>query len=261
MKSPFPGMDPWLESHWGDVHSSLAIYTRDELQPQLPPDLRARVEEYVSVESDELTGGFYPDVRVVERPSTAGTQAAEAGAVAVAEPLVVPLSLEPETIRGVRIVDYSSGHRVITAIEFLSPANKLRTDGREAYRRKRREILAGGAHLIEIDLLRAGPYTLAVPEDALPSEYTVPYRVAVVRCGERACGEVYRVSLRESLPRIRVPLRVTDRDVVLDLQSVVDKAYANGGYDDLDYAADPRPPLTGDDAVWADELLRQAGRR
>ena len=50
MKSPFPGMDPYLERHWLDVHGSLNLYIRDELQPQLPADLAARMEESVYVE-------------------------------------------------------------------------------------------------------------------------------------------------------------------------------------------------------------------
>ncbi len=44
-KNPFPGMNPWLEEHWGDVHTSLTTYARDQLQPRLPPGLRARIEE------------------------------------------------------------------------------------------------------------------------------------------------------------------------------------------------------------------------
>ena len=47
MPSPFPGMDPYLEQHWGDVHSSLVIYARNQLQKVLPRDLRARVEEHL----------------------------------------------------------------------------------------------------------------------------------------------------------------------------------------------------------------------
>ncbi|MBY0523528.1 MAG: DUF4058 family protein [Gemmataceae bacterium] len=35
MPSPFPGMDPYLESHWGDVHTKLVTYSGDQLQPQL----------------------------------------------------------------------------------------------------------------------------------------------------------------------------------------------------------------------------------
>jgi hypothetical protein len=44
MPSPFPGMDPYLEDHWRDVHTSLIIYIRDALQDVMPSALRARVE-------------------------------------------------------------------------------------------------------------------------------------------------------------------------------------------------------------------------
>src|SRR5581483_7274540 len=47
MPSPFPGMDPYLEAHWRDVHAALIIYARDALQTVLPAPLRARVEERV----------------------------------------------------------------------------------------------------------------------------------------------------------------------------------------------------------------------
>ena len=40
MKSPFPGMDPYLEQYWGDVHQSVITYVRDWLQSRLPGDLR-----------------------------------------------------------------------------------------------------------------------------------------------------------------------------------------------------------------------------
>ncbi len=52
MGSPFPGMDPYLESHWGDVHASLVIYIRDALQGLLPVDLRARVDGHIEFPSE-----------------------------------------------------------------------------------------------------------------------------------------------------------------------------------------------------------------
>lgn len=52
MTRPFPGMDPYLESHWRDIHHRLITYAADEIQTGLPQDLRARVEERVFVESD-----------------------------------------------------------------------------------------------------------------------------------------------------------------------------------------------------------------
>jgi hypothetical protein len=50
-------------------------------------------------------------------------------------------------------------------------------------------------------------------------------------------------------------------DVPLDLQVLVDAAYENGGYDDIDYRAEPDPPLDPADAAWAEELLRSKGLR
>ena len=52
MQGPFPGMDPYLEQHWGDVHHRLITYASDQLQTKLPDDLRARVEEREFAESE-----------------------------------------------------------------------------------------------------------------------------------------------------------------------------------------------------------------
>ena len=35
-KSPFPGMDPYLEQHWGDVHTRLMFYISNQINAQLP---------------------------------------------------------------------------------------------------------------------------------------------------------------------------------------------------------------------------------
>ena len=67
MRSPFPGMDPWLELHWRDVHASLIIYIRDHLQRHLPSPLVARAEETVSVDIEE-------DKPVMVRPDRAVTE-------------------------------------------------------------------------------------------------------------------------------------------------------------------------------------------
>jgi len=45
--------------------------------------------------------------------------------------------------------------------------------------------------------------------------------------------------------------------VRLNLQSLIDQCYENGGYDDIDYTHPPIPPLQGEDAAWADTPLRQ----
>src|SRR4051794_35471012 len=101
MPSPFPGMDPYLEAHWRDVHASLIIYTRDALQGVLPRALRARVEERVLLETPRGMGPhpLYPDVRVVEyeRPLRRGLETGPEASVTLAEPLEVAVEAEAAT--------------------------------------------------------------------------------------------------------------------------------------------------------------------
>ncbi|MGA2497483.1 MAG: DUF4058 family protein [Tepidisphaeraceae bacterium] len=47
MKSPFPGMDPYLEKRRSDVHVGLIASIGESLQPKLPAALRARIVERV----------------------------------------------------------------------------------------------------------------------------------------------------------------------------------------------------------------------
>jgi hypothetical protein len=260
MKSPFPGMDPYLEQHWGDVHHNLITFAQGLLNEHLPRDLRARVQERVLVELPSEDRVYYPDVRVVEHESRgqAGTALA-ASEVTLAEPLEVPF-LEPETQGFLEIVETRPERRVITVLEVLSPSNKYAGPGRELYRQKQHDLAAGSVSLVEIDLLRAGPHVLQVPLAQYPPAYRTAYKVCVHR-GWKASAEIYRVPLRERLPTIRVPLRQTDADVPLDLQALIEQVYRHGRYDDIDYTVAPVPPLEPGDATWADELLRAAGKR
>jgi len=253
-------MDPWLELSWRDVHASLIIYIRDHLQRQLPEPLVARAEENVSLDiEDEPSSHVQPDVEVSESWTSGGGLAASAPTVSVAEPLLLRVP-EPEVDRRVEIIDPSSGGRVVTAIEVLSPSNKLPGRGRTAYQSKQRAFIAGGVNLVEIDLVREGDWAFSVDESLLPARKRTPYMVCVFRAhrpGERA---LYRLPLRERLPRIAIPLRPKDRDAVLDLQQVVDEAYERGRYDRTDYRRPLDPPLSPEDAAWSADLLRAAGR-
>src|SRR5215470_6964239 len=91
MPSPFPGMDPYLEAHWRDVHAGLVIHARDALQGVLPGSLRARVEESVLLETPTGLGDhpLFPDVRVVEYTSKRGLETRPEAGAAVAELLLV----------------------------------------------------------------------------------------------------------------------------------------------------------------------------
>jgi hypothetical protein len=160
------------------------------------------------------------------------------------------------------VIDVGSGNQVITVIEVLSPSNKLPGPGQELYLHKQQELLDGRVSLVEINLLRAGQWILAVPPGRIPLSYRTSYQVCVRRGWGTKTAEIYRAPLRERLPIIKVPLRETDSDVPLDLQTLIDQCYRNGRYDqDIDYKTEPDPPLDPADASWAEELLRSQGRR
>ena len=162
----------------------------------------------------------------------------------------------------IEIIDIKSGRRVVTVIEVLSPSNKLPGPGRELYVKKQEELRAGGVSLVEIDLLRAGTRVLSVPLDRIPEGHRTAYAACVRRGWKTFEIEYYRIPLRERLPAITIPLRRDDRDVALDLQSLIDQCYDSGRYgDDIDYREEPEPPLAADDAGWANALLREQGRR
>lgn len=257
MENPFPGMNPYLERYWRDVHHRVVTYACDQLSPNLPRDLRARIDERVFVRADgELRYEVYLDVRVVERPFIRMGARQPSGLVA-AEPLVVEIESEPIHEGYIEIVEAGSGDRVITVIEFLSLSNKLAGEGRDQYRKKQRDCHKARISLVEIDLLRAGKRVLALPDARTPRQYRTPYRVCVTRGQRPKAREIYRVPLREPLPRIRIPLRKTDEDVLLEIQPLIDQCYRNAAYDDIDYSREPQPPLDPEDAAWADALLRE----
>ena len=261
MKSPFPGMDPYLQQHWRDVHTSLVVYARDQLQSSLPRDLVARAEERVYLEREgELDRSFYPDVRVVEQRSS-GLATATVGGVELAEPFIITFRDEPITEPFLQIVDAQTGKRVVTFIEFISPTNKVSGEGYDAYRKKQKEAETAGVSLVEIDLILGGKRALSVPLSRIRLRDRTRYQAIVRRGWQWNQAEVYALPLSKRLPVISIPLRETDPDVRLDLQALIDPCYVNGRYDSIDYQQDTDPPLEGHDAEWADALLRAAGKR
>jgi hypothetical protein len=83
----------------------------------------------------------------------------------------------------------------------------------------------------------------------------------VVRASKPFDAEVYQASYSRPLPNIRIPLRVNDPDAILRLQPLIDQAYANGQYGDIDYRQDAPPPLADEERQWIDRMLRDAGKR
>lgn len=268
IRSPFPGMDPYLERRWLDLHPRLIVNASKVIQRQLGGDLVASIEERIVVED---TIGYSrrigPDVRVVEirrpAPTPAGSRAG--GVATAADPSTAAISVrlsevsEPIAERFIEIVDVSTGGRVITVIEFVSPSNKLPGDGQRQYRQKQEECYNAKVSLVEVDLTR-GERTLLCHRWATARRYESTYQVSVWGAAWASEVELYPIALRQRLPQIRIPLRPADEEATLDLQAVLDECYADARYDrTADYTKPPDPPLAGEEATWAAELL-QAGR-
>ncbi len=259
--SPFPGMDPWLERHWESVHFTYVQECRRQLVDQLPDGLFAEVEETVYIvdpDGDPL-GTVRPDAAVFGHRPDAGdgpATTADGGTALAAAPVRIRLSAEPAVVTHVAVRSVRGGEPLVTAVEVISPTNKLSRDARRQYRRKRRAYRWAGASVVEVDLVRRGRHLVDVPagrvaDAAPPTAYRAVVRRAV-RDGAPIEAEYYPLPLRQRLSVIRVPLRMGDPDVLLDLQQPVDAAYLLGGYGRrLDYARPPDPPLSADDAAWA----------
>jgi len=253
-------MDPYLEPHWLDVHSSLATGARDALNRQLPDDLVASVEERVAIESDAGAEHIYgPDVRVSEAPGGVTTIVEEPAGGVVAAPYRLVAQVDPITERSVQITEAGT-ERLITVIEFVSPTNK-RGAGLQAFRDKRAHLLASGVNFVEVDLVRAGDWkALLSPHQCAPKAVST-YRATVRVPGDPAAVYLHPIRLQDPLPSISIPLRKHDPEVRLDLQALVEHAYVSGRYDRrINYAKPPTPPLSDDDAAWSGERLRAAGK-
>jgi hypothetical protein len=256
MPNPFPGMDPYLEGDlWTTVHTDLCAEIARQLSPKLRPKYVALSTRRVVLappdETEGAAGQRFPDVGILSSHQPGGAPAAVAPA-----PLILPAILpEPIPHVSVEIRDVAQ-RRLVTCIEVLSPTNK-RGPGQEEYAAKRFQILSGGAHLVEIDLLRVG--TRFPAGEPLPA---VPYFVFISRVGLRHQVEVWPVALADRLPPVRVPLLPDDPPVELDLQQALTVIYDIIGYDELiDYTRSPPGPLTSAEAGWVEEQLRRAGRR
>jgi hypothetical protein len=119
MRSPFPGMDPYIEACglWGDFHHDLISEIKHALAQAARERylVRAGERSYVVLVEDEHREAF------------------------------------------VEIYEATPEQRLVTSIEILSPFNKRpRTPGYDLYLRKRQSLLLGDANLVEIDLLRGG---------------------------------------------------------------------------------------------------------
>jgi hypothetical protein len=214
-------MNPYLEHPelWPEVHSRLIVAIADALNPQLMPKYRAAIDRRVyDLEGEEALLIGIPDVTVERR---SGSESAAKTTVAVMIPSTSPVKVKvpmPIEIREsyLQIKEVATGE-VVTVIEVLSPTNKRPGKGRNAYEEKRREILRGRTHLIEIDLLRNGE-PMALAAGNIQSQY----RILVSRGDQRPQADLYAFNLPDEMPRFPLPLKSGDEEPVIDLRALLD---------------------------------------
>ncbi|MEM9266668.1 MAG: DUF4058 family protein [Cyanobacteria bacterium P01_F01_bin.13] len=254
MPSPFPGMDPHLENPeiWPEVHSRLIVAIADSLAPNLHPNYYAAIEKrtYLDTPEDSILIGI-PDVSITSRPPERKTESSSTTTLPQAEIVTLPLP-EEVTERYLEIRDTQTS-AVITAIEILSPKNKRSGEGRDAYLRKRQQVLTTQTHLVEIDLLRS---QTPMP---LGTQTKTDYRILVSRSNTRPKAELYGFNLQQFMPPFPIPLKSGDMEPEIKLKTILDDIYDRAGYSfRIDYQQPVKPALDQETQQWATELINQS---
>jgi hypothetical protein len=264
MKSPFPGMDPYIEACglWEDFHDDLIHAIKQNIAPRLPDGYLARtgVRSYIVLMETEGKdeNRAKPDITITQ-PARPKKPRKRNGVVAVAEPdaadsiLLRAFIAEEFKETFVEIYAQREERVLVTCIEVLSPSNKRpNTEGWEQYERKRQAMLLGRANFIEIDLLRGGHKMPMF--DPWPD---TPYTLLVCRRKKAPNCRVWLAHYRRPLPVIPVPLLAPDADLSLDLNPLLANIYSVNRYDEeIDYTRPLTPSLSDEDTGWIRDVLK-----
>jgi hypothetical protein len=265
MKSPFPGMDPYIETCglWEGFHGHLVEAIYQAIATVLPRgySVDTAVRGYVVLmESEGKKERLAKSDVTITEPASRKKPRRKKGGVAVAEPDQSDDSVQMRAFVAERFEEtfieiYAEEEErfLVTCIEVLSPSNKRKgTEGWKEYERKRQAMLLGKANFLEIDLLRGGPKMPML--DSWPD---CPYTLLVCRQIDAPDCRVWPAHFRHRLPVIPVPLFEPDSDLRLDLQPLIDGIYSLGRYHErIDYARPLVPALPDADAAWVCDVLK-----
>ncbi len=222
MPCPLPGMDPYLEDDklWPSFHHQLVACLYQILLPGLVDRYRARIGQR---------------------------------SYATEQPLFTSIIREQHQEEFIE-VRQRSDNRLVTLIDVVSPINKLRSQGREAYLETRKQVRSQSASVVEIDLSLQGAPMLDYSREGLPEW---DYAITVTRSTQPERYEIYTTTLQKRLPRFKIPLASDDRDTVLDLQATFARCYDQGNFSSqIDYKTEPVAKLADDDMKWLGDVLR-----
>ena len=253
MSSPFPGMNPYLEQNdtWQEFHHNFISRSQEMLTPQVGPGYLVKIETRLYLHELSAAEGRFlgqADFSVSDLPYAGAVGAPTATAEAPVR-LTLP-NVDTERYTWLEILDTRT-RRVVTVVELLSPTNKKPGPDRDEYLGKRAFLLFGSVHFVEIDLRRGG--TRPQPPVLPPCDYYV----LLSRKQDRPQVGMWPLSLRERLPVVPIPLNAPDPEVRLDLQAVLHRVYDAADYGKYIYSETPEPPLSPEDAAWAQQFIPQ----
>ena len=221
MPSPFPGMDPFLEDNklWPEFQHLLITCLYQAMLPGLVDRYRARLGQRRYVTEHAL---FTSVVR--EEHCEEYIEIRQRGA-----------------------------DRLVTVVDVVAPANRTTIIGRHCYLNQR--LANKSANLVEIDVILQGQPTLEHARDGHPDW---DYLITIARSTQPDRLDACPASLQKPLPRFQLPLARDDRDLVIELHSVFNRAYDLGDFaSKIDYKVAPAPTLRDADRQWMDSLLKK----
>lgn len=228
----FNGVNPHLNSFlqsdgggWESFHATAIERLTDELDAHLPAGYYVLSEKSLQVSSFSLdpvgptaSRRTIPDISVYTTQREADLGYPHPGSIpTLTLPITAAFEDEEENFNAVVVYFLESGEmpgRPVTRIEILSPANKPGGSHHVTYLARRRETLASGLRLVEIDWLHETPPVVrAIPSYPERASGTYPYWLIIsdprpsVAAGQMA---IYGTAVHQPLPTIDVPLEGQD---------------------------------------------------
>jgi hypothetical protein len=224
MRSPFPGMNPYLESEktWPAFQHQLVSAIYQLLLPALVDQYRTRVQDREFITEEPL---FTSIIKTTHH----------------------------EHFIEVR---HRTTDRLITLIEVVSPANRLFNTGKTALVEARKSALAEGANVLWIDLILQGQSPLNIQNR---NENPFDYHLALTRANLPTTVELYTNQMAKRLPRCKVPLASEEAELVLDVQQAVNRAYELGHFAaKVEMKGLPPGKWSPEQEAWLQSILKPA---
>ncbi len=171
-KNLYPGINAHVNSYlqdedggWESFHSDYVTYLRESIDEILPSGYLTRAEKSLQIreqEPDELfqcKSRTQPDIAIYRTDNSSPSVAPVLEAtLPIATITLAETFPDEDALNSVMIYEMiGKTFKPVTRLELLSPANKPYGSHHSQYMQKRKETLASGLNLIEIDYLHESP--------------------------------------------------------------------------------------------------------